>query len=501
MNFLKKLFPRLTKPVPNAMVTAFEAARRSGYRGYFYFPNLNPAAQAPSGTRLDMAKKAVWLDNNVPEVNVLTNNISQAEAGRGMWPKAVTSSADFNREITEAFHQDNKDPRVCDARAVDNFYSAQFSIRRHIRLHGAIFAALVRPSPGSHRASFYLIPDWQVDNAQINEPQDKWRDGVWLNDTGRALKYRVLRNPERTSFSDYSASDLLHLHDPFLAGQIRGVSSLHSVIRKIFSMDDIDRAATSGMLLRERIAYAITKNDSESGFGSLLPGATGSAEVSTDSGKMIVQQIVSNQGDDIDVADLPVGTDIKVIESNRATPASSFTESMLRSIAHSTPYPAEWVYFLSNLGQGTVARLVMDRVQDTIDTIRENQLQSQFCERYYTFWLWQKIKHGGVTAPVPYDWWKVKWIHPRKASVDRGREGRLYDDRVASGKMTPSAYHGLEGEDDEDVEDENLRVVERRLQKLAALNTKTGQSLTYEQLWPRTTSAPSPAADDDLASV
>jgi hypothetical protein len=96
------------------------------------------------------------------------------------------------------------------------------------------------------------------------------------------------------------------------------------------------------------------------------------------------------------------------------------------------------------------------------------------------------IKPGRVKAAVPNDWFKFKISGARDMTVDIGREGRLYDERVSTNKMSISAYHALYGEDDNDVEDQNLAVIERRIGKLNALNLKLGTNFTYYDIWPRT---------------
>jgi hypothetical protein len=75
-------------------------------------------------------------------------------------------------------------------------------------------------------------------------------------------------------------------------------------------------------------------------------------------------------------------------------------------------------------------------------------------------------------------------------SVDIGREGALYDRRVATGKMSVEKYHAMGGEDAGDVENENLNVIRRRMKKLQRLNAEIagmGQVFTYFDVWPRET--------------
>jgi hypothetical protein len=91
-------------------------------------------------------------------------------------------------------------------------------------------------------------------------------------------------------------------------------------------------------------------------------------------------------------------------------------------------------------------------------------------------------------------------------TVDLGREGRLYDERYATNRMSIESYHGLAGEDAGDVEDENLAVIKRRLAKLEVMNKAAGTSFEYFDIWPRTsnaqpameTGAPDPTNPNDM---
>jgi hypothetical protein len=109
----------------------------------------------------------------------------------------------------------------------------------------------------------------------------------------------------------------------------------------------------------------------------------------------------------------------------------------------------------SGTGHGCARR--PNRVQKIANFFRANQLEVQFVDRWYIFWLWKRIQAGifdDVEGGVPIDWWGRKIIYPANMTLDVGREGRLYADLVATGKMSWSDYHALFGHDDEDVDEE-----------------------------------------------
>lgn len=450
---------------------AFAAAKRSGYRGFFYFPTLDSAKQMPQATRDLINKKANWLYNNVAPVRAVVDGLSLDEADCGLWPKWTTSSPAFNKAVTDAFDNECGDPRYFHAAGRESFYSAQLLIRRSIRLYGELFAQFLRPAAPTLPPLCHFVNTWQCANGKTDLPQDKWSEGIMSDRLGRAIQYRFLKNEEGTAWDDVNAEDVLHLHDHFWNGQKRGMSGLACVASKLFSMDDIERAEISGTLMRTRLAYAITKKEDGDGLAPLLPGAEALEIDSPAGGKMIVQKITSFDDSEVDVADLPAGQDMKVIESNRASGTTDILTHMLKGFAQTTLYPEEYVFGLAGLGQGTLVRLVQKRVQRIKNTVRHFQLRDQFAKRWVTYWTWQRIASGrfdDVEGGIPADWWRHKIIMPADDTVDVAREGRLYDQRLADGNMSRSDYHGMAGRDAEDVEDEVIEEKIRFARKMKA---------------------------------
>lgn len=451
---------------------AFNAAKQVGYRGWFFFPTLDAEKQMPHWSRVEIMRKANWLYNNVDAVRMVIDGITMDEVDCGIWPKWTTSNRAFNRAATDAFDNECGDARFFSASAKENFYSAQWLIRRSIRLYGELFGQQLRPISEKASPLMHFVNAWQCANAQTSQSQDGFREGVMSDAFGRALRYRFLKNSEGTDWTDVSADDVLHFHDQFWNGQQRGMSGLAPVARKLFSMDDIERAEINGTLMRTRLAYAITKKEDGDGLPGMIPGASQAFPVQAPDGKqLIVQKIMAMDDSEVDVADLPAGQDIKVVESQRATATPEFIRYLLEGVARSTLYPPEYVFNLAGLGQGTLVRLVQKRVQRIKNTVRQFQLGPQFCKRWITYWTWQRIAAGrfdGIEGGIPDDWWKVKLVMPADDTVDVAREGKLYDQRLADGNMSPEDYHGMNGHDAEDVEDLVIAGAVRKAAKIKA---------------------------------
>jgi hypothetical protein len=236
------------------------------------------------------------------------------------------------------------------------------------------------------------------------------------------------------------------------------MSPLTPAVRKLYSLDDMERAATSGELSRQRVAYQITKSNQDDDEPTLVPGAeiVETTEVENPDGtksRLHIQRLTSKDGTDIDIADLPPGRKIEMVESTKHGAAREWSEHMLTDIARCTKFPPVYVFFLGGLTQGTEVRMVNKRIQRRKTYIRQHLLVPQFCRRFYVFKLWQEIVRGrydGIAGGVPLDWWKHRWNYPADDSVDLAREAHVYDDRLDSGKISRRVYHAIQSEDWDD---------------------------------------------------
>jgi hypothetical protein len=486
-------------PAPQkTMAGVIDSARRGGYKGYFYFPQSGLTHWQKRRSRIKSAQDAEWLYNHSGAVRQVVDGLALDEVDTGLWPKADTSDEAFNMALNEAF--DNlwgTDARFFDGAKKVHFYSAQFLIRRHIRLHGEIFAQLLRPDPASGaiapRVSF--LPSHMCESALHGEQTDQFTDGILLDALGGPLAYRFA---DRVNVSDAEkvrivpADDILHFHDELLCGHLRGESCLAPVLNKLFSVDDIERAASSGELLRTRIAYAIS-SQTDDGMPSLLPGAVEVAEEEVKQAdgsttKTIIQKIVANDGTEVDVADLPAGKTLEVVESDKNSAAADWNKYLLTDVAYATKYPPSYVFHLAGLTQGTVVRMLQSRVQRIIRNVRFFQMEPQYCKRLWTFFTWQLVSakyFDRLGVPVPPDWYRMKVINPADMTVDLGREGRLYDERFDTGKMDDDEYHGLRGRDADDVDRRVVRRYFKRRQILEEEAAKLGQEAPpAHEVWP-----------------
>jgi Phage portal protein, lambda family len=496
MSARKKSSALVRQATAQNLMEVFEGARRGGYRGMFFLPvPMDTSKQMPELTRHTIAKKSILGYNNIPELRAIIDGLAIDEVDTALWPKAKTSSRDFSKAVTNRFHEENKDPRTFDLRQQDSFYGAQFLIRRSIRLLGDLFGQLVRMPFGPPRMAF--LPGYQCTSAGASKTDTLLRDGIRHDsETDAPVKYRFARPRQpgsaQTEYTELEALDVLHFHDPFLSDQNRGIGVLAPVTSQMFSMDDIDKAETAGQIMRSRVAYAIETVGAEDTGGFIkLPGVVDTKVIKNpDGSKTIIQKVRTREGNEVDIITPPANMRMRMVESNRGG-ALEYRNHLARGLMNVTIYPPEWILFLMGLAQGTVARIVQNRVQKIANFFRANQLETQFVSRWYIFWLWKRISAGvfdKVPGGVPNDWWAHKIIYPANMSVDIGREGRLYAELVASGKMSWSDYHALFGRDDEDVDEELVdKIIARKIllaDRLAEARKKyPSLEVQFEEIW------------------
>jgi len=446
---------------------AFDAAKQLGYKGLFWFPDLDPAEQVCEWTREQMQGKINWLYNNVGAVRLVVDGLALDEVDTGLWPKPATTSPAFNAKVKKLWNQQCGFHRSFSANGQDNFYSAQYLMRREINLRGECFGAKLRRGEVASVPQLHFMPSWQCRNADTQMEQDKWQEGIMRNALGRALKYRFVTSKDHRQFKDLDASDCIHFHDPFLIGQKRGLPLLAAVARKLFRIDDIERAESSGVLLRTRIAYSIERMEGDDDAPSLHPSAKEVQRIKQEDGStLLVQRIQTQDGTDVDLVDMPHGRKVKIIESVQRAESSSWIKELLTDVAYCTKYPPEYIFALAGLTQGTLVRMAQMKVQRVLNTVRDFQIIMQLLEEWWPFWLWQNIAAGNladVRGGIPDDWWDYLVVRPRDLTVDPGREGRLYDERIGTGKMPSGLYVGmLYGEDHEEFEDQIIHDAYRR---------------------------------------
>lgn len=488
--------------------SVYDAASRADFSGYLYIPDLNPAASLRRSPLRVIRERSWWIFGNVPPARMVITNMAEEEVGCGHWPSWESESSEFNDAMTDIWHWQNHDARFFSADQHDDAYSFQVTVRMCIRLWGDCFIQLLRPKPGATRPSVNIIPGYRVDNFGDEKPGDGWTDGFLLDRLGAPLAYKVITvAPDGTrSFEVVPADDMIFCHDKLLPGSIRGEPALACVAKRMFRREDILEAVANGTLSRELQGWAIeTEQGASQDF--VTPAAGGEVvqedAEGDDEEKITVAKLFGRARGDVQIPQLPPGKKISTIESNRpGTNVREFCDEILREVAWAVGYPADYIFFIAGLSQGTAVRTVLKQVQNKLNSVRQYQVVP-LLHRYSVFDCYQRIKAGvfeTLGVPVPKDWWKFQVVQPEDISVDPGYVGTLMNERASTGLMSIDRFHQQGGTTTTAVDKANQAIWKRRMEWLAAFNKEHNTSFTYWDFWPRTTSAPAPSADNTGSS-
>lgn len=467
---------------------AFEAARQSGFRGYFYFPDLDVRSTTRRHTRHAIAQKARWLYNNLGLARAIIHKPARYIAGTGIWPRPMSGDRAWDKNLKDLFDDRLRDPAYFDVAGEVSFYTAQHQIIHEQALFGDHFGQPTLGDNGQPMMRFipgYLI-DQSADDTELDRP---FRDGVRTSPLGRAMKYRLVNNvTERKRVADIDARDIQHYRGHLLAGQKRGVSILAHACDHLFDIDEILQFEKAGVKLSSQVGYVIKVNSPSglSGAPEINLGGRGRTRTTSTNADGTTTGLTVDRiyGDGSLVPQLQTNEELQMMKSER--PSSAFTgflDYLARDVAVGSDYTYEFIWNAEKLGGTSFRGVVLEDNQHTFEDRQQNLLIPQYCQPFYNFAVWQWMKAGVIDMPAGGRWWYCRWMTPRKSTVDRGRDGKLLSELVAQGLMSPDDYHGELGEDVEDVEDRTIETHIRRMEKIKAAADVSKIALEYDRIF------------------
>jgi hypothetical protein len=159
-------------------------------------------------------ERSDWLYGNCPPFKMAIDGLALDEVGLGLWPTWQTSNPDFNKEVTDAFHNSNQDPRIFSLDGRTDFYSSQLQQRVMIRRYGDCFGQFIRAGVGSGYGSstpgMHMIPGYLCENTGEESGDSGWVRGIYPDKFLRALKYRFLDAEARTHTTTRRSGRALH---------------------------------------------------------------------------------------------------------------------------------------------------------------------------------------------------------------------------------------------------------------------------------------------------
>jgi capsid protein len=212
-----------------------------------------------------------------------------------------------------------------------------------------------------------------------------------------------------------------------------------------------------------QIGFIVTSGEATStDFGARLASIRG-ATVGEPTAQVTPQRIFDTSSG---IMNLKPGEKIEAFSNPHPGPTMEpFLNYLARDISWGIGVSPEVLWSIAGIG-GANTRHVL---QDASVFFREVQdmLITQFCRRFWLYWLWHEMREGRLPYPGD-DWWRVDWIRPARPTVDFGRDTKAVLEIVRQGGMSIRTFAEMHGLDEEMEEDAAILTAKRRIEKCEA---------------------------------
>jgi lambda family phage portal protein len=445
---------------------AYEGAEPHASRGYIYFPTLNPAHELTPLKREALMKKARWLTNNQGFALRAVDGIARYCVGTGIIPQARTANTEFNRAAERRFEDTVcSEPGAFDRAGQVNFYEAQALVLRQVITDGDFFGQFMKSR--DDQAMMRFVGAESVGNASwmaMGTDQAQWLDGVRLDPFGRPIAYRVLNDDKRVS-RDVPASDMLHFRKIRRNGQVRGVTWMAHAVNKLQDMTEVLQYVQHSHKLFAQIGFIVTSGEATAtDFGARLA----SIRSATTSSEAPANNLTPDRLFDTasGIMNLKPGEKIEAFSNPHPGPTMEpFLNYLARDISWGMGLSPEVLWSIAGIGGANTRHVLQDAA--TFFAEVQDMLVTQFCRRFWLYWLWHEMRAGRLPYPGD-DWWRVSWIRPARPTVDFGRDTKAILEIVRQGGMSIRTFAEMHGLDEELEEDAAIETAKRRMEKCAA---------------------------------
>ena len=438
MNFRKKI-----ANIFYGIGTAFEASITTSSRGN---PNGGHPTDAKyeltSHTRSELVRKSRFLEKNSGHIRGILRDLKVYGIGKGIFPNAKTKNQDWNKQAENWFF------RWCRHCDISNRYSwkeCQSMILRALIVDGEIFVIKVFDSFG--RPKIQLVESHRLMSPD-KESNSNVVDGIEFDAHGRVLNYYFLIG-ENYETTKVPANAVLHIFDPERPSQSRAYPQIQHSINDIIDRKEILALEKKKVKAISDIVHIIkggnlpTDGDYTVDVGNKSDGTTPETMNRILGGKNI--KIEADES-------------LDVHESNIPSPTFSGFISTLDRDGSLGVLPYEFSIDPSKIG-GATTRLIASKTQRYVDDMTQI-IDERFNEAVWFFAVGWAISHGELSTE-PW-WWYCTWTHPRKLTVDAGREEQQNRANVEMGLKTLEESFsecGLDFEDEMRTRASNARFI------------------------------------------
>lgn len=317
---------------------------------------------------------------------------------------------------------------------------------------------------GQRNATDNIVKGGKFDGYQIH-------DGCILNDTGRAIGYRILGDKPEDDV-DVSAASLQLLYEPEWCDQSgHGISRIARSTLDWLDTQDISEFQKRSIKLASTIGLIHLTESGEPDAGANIVGATEDATIADTDPTLQIEKI---QGGEVYYMKANAGEDIKPMMDERPSPN---TMEFLDRIQRKALYAVGWAVELldpSKLNGGAV-RLIQDLARKSIAS---RQLTLERRAKWIVNFAVAKAMNAGLLPQNNGDWYSWGFTKGSVIQVDLGNEEQAQRESYKLGTATLSEIAAKKGQDWVELREQQQRETEDLLVRATALSTKHGIDLS-----------------------
>lgn len=424
-------FRRFLSGIFYSIGDAFDSAKVSPRRGTP--PGAYPTDaknELPSYTRNELVRRARYLEKNSGHIRGTLRDMKVYGIGDGIRPNAKSPNFDWNRKAEEYFRNWS---RRCDITNRFSFREVQGLVSRAIDVDGEVF--VVKTYDTRKRPKIQILETHRL----VGESSDEnTQNGITFGKFGEPLFYNFKCGDGARRIP---ASLVLHIFEPERVSYVRAFPGIQHSILDILDRNEILSLEKHKVKLISDIARIITSENTNIDDDSDFSVNAGGGDIPQTNPRDIERKFGGKS------FRLNPGEKIEAFESNIPSPTFSGFLAELQHSGSLGVLPYEFAVDPSSVG-GAGVRLVLSKAQRYIDD-RGRTLDERLNHPLWMFVIGHAINCGELENQV--GWYKAAWTHPKRATVDAGREKQQQRLNVEAGlKTLENAYSelGLDFEDE-----------------------------------------------------
>ncbi len=405
---------------------------------------INADTENTDKVQRDLIKaRARYLEGNSDIAEAAVGAILRNVVGTGIKPQARTGNEDLNRQI-EALWLEWCQPDNCDITHQQTFYELQHMLLRRKIYDGEILVKKVISKTGKFPLKLQIIKSDLLSQYLLTAPKTNniIRSGIELDDYLQPLAYWIdKKSPDGYITYDpdrVPANQILHLWTKRYPDQIRGISDLVAVIKRLKDTQDYMDAEVIAARIAACFSVFITQDS--------LPATAGRFNNMKDKEGKQLQSIRPGM-----VKYLAPGEKVETANPSRSiTSAKDFISIQERLSGAGMGLSYEIISRDFNQSSFSAARQGMLEDRKTFEPIQEF-MDIHLCTPIYREWLDTCVMAGLLQIP---DYWqhkaeyqKVDWMAPGWSWIDPEKEVKADLLAIQNGGKTMAQWCAERGYD------------------------------------------------------